>query len=880
MEPGSGGPPNGRCPAWQIIDRPTVRAGLLDAVETSRTTVVVGSAGVGKTRLVTDLAITRPGVSRIAGTPSRPAIPGAAVSALVQTHDTVVPPAGLVAALGRLVLRGELDTLVVDDVHDLDEVSAAVLHHCSQARDLRMILILREDRALPEPLISTVRRDDTTWVRIPAATPAEVEAIVRRVLAPAVDTAAVEHLRRVSAGNLLYLRHLVEGSVQSGALAAEGGLWIFRRPPEGTPLLADVLRRRFAPLSAAAREVADLLAVAGPVAPAVLARLGAEDATEELEDAALLAPPDGTGTVDLAHPVFRDRLVADLGPARRRRLLTGLVEAVGAGPRDAARDLRLAVWRHQCGLDTRPDEDLAAAGTALAGRQPELALELATRAWERGGAEWQERGRAGLLAARCHEQLGETRRAVALYRELEEAELSPVIRAKATARRAECLRGPLGDPAAARRLLAEASTFLTEGPSCQLVRAQVAVGLFCDGDLSAATAITTPLLDTAVTDPDVLASTAVVASHCYVHLDRPHDVLTLVARTAGLTDSADVVATTTPDTVVLSGAIAQARLGRRDAADEIIDRMSRSELALASPVAGAFADFARGTVARLTDRPVDAEDAFTRSAVGFREAGLPGFAEWSEIGGLLAATDLAETGLSERLSSIHASRQPDYGLYTPELLRAEARVFARAGLADEARHAWRRAAEVAVSRQDWLSAVESGLDLLGAGELDDLEELIGALPVSTSPSADAVRTGARAARDGPDALGRVAGTLAVTRPVRAADTWAYAARLAVDADEPFAAHALHARRLARSVPGLTRPAWWLPVALSAREEEIAVLAAEGLTNPEIAGRLGLVPKTVENHLGHVFRKLGLTGREDLAATPGSGPRAVRPRSRR
>ena len=29
------------------------------------------------------------------------------------------PPAGLVAALGRLVLRGELDTLVVDDVHDL-----------------------------------------------------------------------------------------------------------------------------------------------------------------------------------------------------------------------------------------------------------------------------------------------------------------------------------------------------------------------------------------------------------------------------------------------------------------------------------------------------------------------------------------------------------------------------------------------------------------------------------------------------------------------------------------------------------------------------------------------------------------------------------------
>ncbi|MGW0521891.1 AAA family ATPase [Crossiella sp. NPDC003009] len=61
-----------------------------------------------------------------------------------------------------------------------------------------------------------------------------------------------------------------------------------------------------------------------------------------------------------------------------------------------------------------------------------------------------------------------------------------------------------------------------------------------------------------------------------------------------------------------------------------------------------------------------------------------------------------------------------------------------------------------------------------------------------------------------------------------------------------------------------RPVFAGPEALTASERRVAGLAAAGRANREIAQELFVTPKTVENHLGRIYTKLGITGRRDLA----------------
>ena len=52
-------------------------------------------------------------------------------------------------------------------------------------------------------------------------------------------------------------------------------------------------------------------------------------------------------------------------------------------------------------------------------------------------------------------------------------------------------------------------------------------------------------------------------------------------------------------------------------------------------------------------------------------------------------------------------------------------------------------------------------------------------------------------------------------------------------------------------------------ALTSRETEVAHLVGKGLSNPEIATELFISRKAVEYHLGNIYAKCGLQGRQQL-----------------
>nr|WP_281363970.1 helix-turn-helix transcriptional regulator [Microbacterium immunditiarum] len=61
-----------------------------------------------------------------------------------------------------------------------------------------------------------------------------------------------------------------------------------------------------------------------------------------------------------------------------------------------------------------------------------------------------------------------------------------------------------------------------------------------------------------------------------------------------------------------------------------------------------------------------------------------------------------------------------------------------------------------------------------------------------------------------------------------------------------------------------------PASLTPAERRVADLVGRGMSNPAIAQTLSISPRTVETHVAHIFTKLGIKSRVELAVRAAGG----------
>jgi DNA-binding CsgD family transcriptional regulator len=196
-------------------------------------------------------------------------------------------------------------------------------------------------------------------------------------------------------------------------------------------------------------------------------------------------------------------------------------------------------------------------------------------------------------------------------------------------------------------------------------------------------------------------------------------------------------------------------------------------------------------------------------------------------------------------------------------------VEAAAGDVSYARALALGAARRAVSTGHLSNAIFALYEAARHGAAPAAAELLGQVPAAEGRLLPALVAAieALAERDG-DRLEQVGGHLEELGCfLHAAELTAAAAAVAAARGRTTAAARLRirAQQLVERCDGATTELLRSPVGdgLTAREREVAGLAARGLTDAEIADRLSLSRRTVETHLYRVYAKLGVSGRRDL-----------------
>jgi DNA-binding CsgD family transcriptional regulator len=845
--------------------------------------VLAGPAGVGKTRLATEcLAVAEAAgmpVARAAATRSAARLPFGALAGLLPedvgaAEDQAIFLRRCCAALAE---RGDGSRLVllVDDAHQLDDASAALVHLLVETGSVFVLATLRSGESAPDAVAALWKDGLVERLDLEALPISSVDELLVRVLGNFVERATVSRLAERCQGNALFLRELVLGALQAGALREEGGMWRLERAPPPSDRLGEVIEARLGGLGQDERSFLELLALGEPLGTAEVQALGEEAMVDSLGHRGLLSSAlDGRRLeVRLAHPLYGEVLRTRLGPLRTRRLLRTLAETVqGTGARRRGDVLRVATWRLDAGGELPAELMLEAGRQARALFDFGLAERLTHAAIEAGAGFEAQYFLAELLFLQG--RYGEAEDLLVGLTPRDDSE-----RARVALMRMDSL-GWAGRGEEALVVIFEAEAAVTDPLWLDVITAKRGSLAMVGGFTTVAVELYESVLGRL--GPRALVEASFPAATVFGLAGQLEKALAVTERAKvahrdlGLTHMAWYPAI---HDMARAGCLVWA--GHLEEGEAIANRVYEEALAEGAVEPRAWAAHNLAMCSRARGRGESAV-RWAREATGIvRPLGRTVYFRNLLIalaGALVLAGRLDEAGAV--FSEIEALDIPMIRWMEDELLQV--RAWAAVGRGDmvAARGLLEEAARTAARSGDFVHESAALHDLARLGHAREVVGRLGELAgIVEGPlaAARAAHAEALVARD-PKSLEAASGAFSeIGADLLAAEAAADAAVAWRRAGDPRRAAAAERRahELADRCEGARTPALAAVGAravLSPRELDIARLAAAGAGNKEIAERLYLSRKTVENKLTAVYEKLGVTGRDELGSALDEGGR--------
>ena len=855
---------------WQFLDRPVEHEKIRSALigRESCGAILFGAAGVGKTTLARSVtASLRSQVRWVACTESSRSIPLGAMAHLVSPSTSRDPIALMTAARESLIDHGDT-VIVVDDAQLLDQLSATLLHQIAVDRAGHIMAAVRSGKPVPDAVTSLWKDGYLQRFELQPFTKQQSIALVESVLGGTLEGLSADVMWESSGGNPLFLRHMVEGSLDAGTLTEVNGVWQLRGPTVVPSGLAALLQDRLDRAGADVVNALKLLALCEPLDVDTLCELAGEEAVDAAEMHGLIRiVRDGPQVnVWISHPLFGDVVRRHVGTASARKLRGRLVQVLRERDRDldsAAGRIRLA----QLCVDSDQAVDtellVAAAKDAMFLSNLPLGERIARAAFERSGGV-----REAELLSRALLWQGHPVQANEILARFDPDNLDELQLVQWGIPHLSVLFWSMGDVARAQQVLALLRRRV-QHPSLRLaVEATGSAMAVHENRIGEGIAEAERVLADPQAPEQAIEWAAFAAGLAMPVAGRGGDFESIAARCRAEQKPTDGMIRVM---VRYGDVLALTSIGELDLADKRAADYAEFSSA-GQRLAWAIAKIMAGLVGVYRGKFPDAISALEQAvAAQTAEVAMP----WRLPARILlkkAYAALGRTGEAERVLADAAEHGgPHMAIHSPQMTIAKSWHDAAKGLERRAVELARAAADVAhrsgqyaVEAEALHHAARFG-DRTVASRLAALAENVqGRMVTLQARHAAALAAGDAPALDAVSAGFEDAGLL-----LSAADSAAQAAPLHDRAGQrrKSAESAARALQLAARCGGATTPAIRSaarPLPLTSREREIAALVAEGLTNREIADRLTVSVRTVEGHIYRACIKLDVTDRDELA----------------